>query len=172
MFGGAICKCGLDFQFEIRAIWYCPWYFVFDAEARCYPSQKRPFQMVGERRACWVNFSDQTLAEGKTEPGQRPWYSPKFPVPKKKPGEYRLVVEFSKINDATVVHAQPLPRIGDILQRQGKFRIWSVSDMNRGYHQIPNKEEHRNITCMSTPRGTMRWKVLVKGLKNGNAIFK
>jgi hypothetical protein len=30
MFGGAICKCGLAFQFEIRAIWYGPWYFVFD----------------------------------------------------------------------------------------------------------------------------------------------
>jgi hypothetical protein len=30
MFGGAICKCGLDFQFEIRAIWYGPLYFVFD----------------------------------------------------------------------------------------------------------------------------------------------
>ena len=95
--------------------------------------------------------------------------SPNFPVPKKRLG---LVVDFSKINDATVVHVQPLPRIGDILQRQGKFRIWSVLDMNHGYHQIPNKEEHRNITCMSTPRGTMRWKVLVKGLKNGNAIFK
>ena len=25
---------------------------------------------------------------------------------------------------------------------------------------------------MSTPRGVMRWKVLVMGLKNGNAIFQ
>ena len=133
------------------------------------PVKKRPFQMVGERRAAWVNLSNQTLGGGKTEPGQRPWSSPNFPVPKKRLG---LVVDFSKINDATVVHAQPLPRIGDILQRKGKFRIWSVLDMNHGYHQIPNKEEHRNITCMSTPRRSMRWKVLVKGLKNGNAIFK
>ena len=39
------------------------------------PVKKRPFQMVGERGAAWVNLSDQTLAEGKTEPGQRPWSS-------------------------------------------------------------------------------------------------
>ena len=44
--------------------------------------------------------------------------------------------------------------------------------MKDGYHQVPLKEAHRNLTCMSTPRGTMRWKVLVMGLKNGNAIFQ
>ena len=44
--------------------------------------------------------------------------------------------------------------------------------MKDGYHQVPLKKEHRNLTCMSTPVGTMRWKVLVMGLKNGNAIFQ
>ena len=41
-----------------------------------------------------------------------------------------------------------------------------------GYHQLPLMEEHRNLTCMATPRGTMGWRVLVMGLKNGNAIFQ
>ena len=44
--------------------------------------------------------------------------------------------------------------------------------MKDGYHQVPLKKEHRHLTCMSTPRGTMQWKVLVMGLKNGNAIFQ
>ena len=136
------------------------------------PVKQRPFQMVGERRTAWVKLTDQILAEGKIEPGQGPWCSPSFPVPKKKPGEYRLVVDFRKLNEATEVDAHPLPKIGDILQRQGKFRIWSVLDMKDGYHQVPLKEQHRNLTCMSTPRGSMRWKVLVMGLKNGNAIFQ
>jgi hypothetical protein len=34
------------------------------------------------------------------------------------------------------------------------------------------KEEHRHITCMSTPKGSYQWKVLVMGLKNGNAMFQ
>ncbi len=36
---------------------------------------------------------------------------------------------------------------------------------------MPLKEEHQNITCMSTPKGSYQWKVLVMGLKNGNAMF-
>ena len=112
------------------------------------------------------------IYDGKIEPGQGSWNSPSFPVPKKKPGTWRLVVDFRALNDATEVDAHPLPRIGEILQRQGQFKIWSVLDMKDGYHQVPLKMEHRDLTCMSTPRGVMRWKVLVMGLKNGNAFFQ
>jgi hypothetical protein len=50
--------------------------------------------------------------------------------------------------------------------------MWSTLDLKDGYHQMPLKEEHRYITCMSTPRGIMQWRVLVMGLKNGNAMFQ
>ena len=136
------------------------------------PTKQRAFTIAGERRAAWVKLIDQLLEDGKIEPGHGAWNSPSFPVPKKLPGDYRLVVDFRKLNDATEVDAHPLPRIEDILQRQGNFKIWSVLDMKDGYHQVPLKEEHRDLTCMSTPRGTMRWKVLVMGLRNGNAIFQ
>ena len=136
------------------------------------PVKQRPYQMAGERRAAWIELIDQLIADGKIEPGQGPWCSPSFPVPKKTPKKYRLVVDYRRLNAATEVDSHPLPRINDILQRQGRFKIWSVLDMKDGYHQVPLKEEHRNLTCMSTPRGVMRWRVLVMGLKNGNAIFQ
>jgi hypothetical protein len=93
-------------------------------------------------------------------------------VPKKKPGEYRLVEDFRKLNDAIIDDGHPLPRIEDILQKQGGYKIWSVLDLKDGYHQMPLKVEHRPYTCMSTPRGSFQWKVLVMGLKNGNAMFQ
>jgi hypothetical protein len=136
------------------------------------PCKQRQFTITGERRDAWIRLIDQLILEGKIEPGHGSWNSPSFPVPKKRPGDYRLVVDFRALNDATEVDAHPLPRIEEILQRQGRFKIWSVLDMKDGYHQVPLKEEHRDLTCMSTPRGTMRWKVLVMGLKNGNAIFQ
>ena len=83
-----------------------------------------------------------------------------------------MLVDFRALNAATEVDSHPLPRIEEVLQRQGKFKMWSVVDMKDGYHQVPLKPEHRDLTCMSTPRGTYRWKVLVMGLKNGNAIFQ
>ena len=73
------------------------------------------FQIQGERRAAWIAITDQIIADGKVEPGIGQWNSPSFPVPKKKTGEYRLVEDFRKVNDATVDDAHPLPRIEDIL---------------------------------------------------------
>ena len=50
--------------------------------------------------------------------------------------------------------------------------MWSVFDLVDGYHQMPLKPEHRYITCMSTPIGTMQSTVQVMGLKNGNTQFQ
>ena len=104
------------------------------------PVKQRPFAITGERRAAWVKLTDQLLRDGKIEPGHCSWNSPSFPVPKKKPGDYRLVVDFRALNEATENDAHPLPRIEEILQRQGKFKIWSVLDMKDGYHQVPLKK--------------------------------
>ena len=136
------------------------------------PTMQRAFSIAGERRAAWIRLTDQLLLDGKIEPGHGSWNSPSFPVPKKRPGDYRLVVDFRALNEATETDAHPLPRIEEILQRQGRFKMWSVLDMKDGYHQVPPKKEHRDLTCMSTPRGTMTWKVLVIRLKNVNAIFQ
>ena len=92
--------------------------------------------MTGDRRTAWVTLTDQLIEDGKIEPGNGPWLSPSFPVPKKKPGAYILVVDFRRLNEATIEDSHPLSRIGDILQRQGQFQIWSVLDMKDGYHEV------------------------------------
>ena len=136
------------------------------------PVKQRPFHLQGERREALAKMVDQLIEEGKLEPGKSAWSSPAFPVPKKRPGEYRLVVDYRALNDATIADAHPLPRIEDILQRQSKHVVWTVLDMKDGYHQVPLRKEDRHVTSMSTPNGTMQWTVLVMGLKNGGAIFQ
>jgi hypothetical protein len=134
--------------------------------------KQKAFQIGGERREALERLTKEIMDTGKIEPGYGPWSSPSFPVPKKKPGEYRLVEDFRKVNDTTIDDAHPLPRKEEILQRQGYCKMWSCLDLKDGYHQMPLKKEHRYITCMTTPIGTMQWKVLVMGLKNGNAMFQ
>ena len=97
------------------------------------------------------------------------WSSPSFPVPKKVAGAWRLVCDYRRLNDATINDAHPMPLIEDILNKQGKCVIWTLLDMKDGYHQVPLRKEDRHLTCMSTPRGTKQWTVLVMGLKNGGA---
>ena len=136
------------------------------------PVKQRAYHIQGERREALCKIVDQLVSEGKLEKGRSAWSSPAFPVPKKRPGEYRLVVDYRMLNDATMTDAPPLPRIENILQRQGKFKIWTVLYMKDGYHQVPLREGDRHFTCMTTPKGTYQWTVSVMGLKNGGAIFQ
>ena len=136
------------------------------------PVKQRMFQIQGERREKWMELIDKIEREGKIEDGVSAWSSPSFPVPKKRPGEYRLVVDYRALNAATVNDAHPLPLIEEILVAQGKYRMWSVLDMRDGYHQVPLRPEDRHLTNMTTPRGPKQWTVLVMGLKNGGAIFQ
>ena len=119
------------------------------------PVSMPQFRLQGERREAHAQLVDDVLKSGKVEPGRGPWNTPSFPVPKKRPGEYRLVQDLRPQNAATLKDGHPLPLIEGILQRQGRFRMWSVLDLTDGYHQMPMKPEHRHITCMSTPRGTV-----------------
>ena len=115
------------------------------------PVKQRPFQVVGERRDAMVKLIEKLEEEGNTEKGMSSWCSPAFPVAKKNPGDYRLVIDYRKLNDATMPDGHPLPRIEEILIRQGKFKIWTVLDLKDGFHQIPIQKESRHFTCMSTP---------------------
>ena len=98
------------------------------------PLKQRIFKIQGERKAAWIKLTDEIIEEGKIEPVVSPWISPSFPVPKKKPVEYRLVEDIRKLNNATVDDEHTLPRIEGILQKQGGYKIWSVLVFKDGYH--------------------------------------
>ena len=136
------------------------------------PVSIAPYPMKGERREALSKLVEDCIREGKMEPGKSAWNLPVFPVPKKKPGEFRIVQDLRALNDATVKDGHPLPRIGDMIQRQAKNKIWCALDLKDGFHQMPMKKEHRHFTCMSTPHGVMQWTVLVMGLKNAAAQFQ
>ena len=136
------------------------------------PVSVPPYRIAGERHEAHAKLVDEGVRDGKLELGKGAWNTPSFPVPKKKPGAYRLVQDFRPQNEATLKDGHTLPRIHDILQRQWKCMVWTVLDLVDGFHQMPLKKEHRHITCMSTPRGTMQWTVNVMGLKNAGSQFQ
>ena len=136
------------------------------------PVSVPPFHLNGERREALDQLVGKCIDLHKLEPGKGAWNTPAFPVPKKTPGTYRLVQDLRPQNAATIKDGHPLPRINDMVQRQGKNCIWSVLDLVDGFHQMPLRPDHRPITCMSTPRGSMQWTVQVMGLKNAATQFQ
>ncbi len=89
---------------------------------------------------------DEAIEDHKLEDGKGPWNTPSFTVPKKRPGEYRLVQDHCLVNAETLKDGHPLPVISQIVQRQGKFQMWSVLDLVDNYQQMPLKKEHCHIT--------------------------
>ena len=136
------------------------------------PVSVPPYQLSGERREALTDLVNKAREMGKIEDGKGPWNTPAFPVPKTVAHRWRLVQDFRPQNEATLKDGHPLPRIGDIIQRQGKNLLWTTLDLVDGFHQMPLKKEHRYITCMSTPRGTQQWTVQVMGLKNAGTQFQ
>lgn len=135
------------------------------------PVNRPPFHIMGERRQALIDLVRKAREAKKLEPGVGAWNTPAFPVPKPS-GKYRLVQDLRPLNDATIKDGHPLPRIEEILIRQGQCDVWSTMDLVDGFHQMPLKEAHRPLTCMGTPEGTMQWRVLVMGLKNAPTQFQ
>ena len=71
------------------------------------------------------------------------------------------------MNDQCLEDSYTLPRIDDILVKQGQKHIHSALDLKDAFHQIPMRQEDRHITGTVTPRGLFQWRVIPMGWKNG-----
>ncbi len=106
-----------------------------------------------------------------------PWAAPTFLVPKKsvdKDGnkEYRLVIDFRKLNDQTVKLSHPLPKIDTIFDDLGGSKIFSNLDLQSGYHQIPLTEAASNATGFVCSEGHFQFNVLPFGVHSAPPAFQ
>jgi hypothetical protein len=110
-----------------------------------------------------INQQVRTMLEqGAIEPSTSPWNSPLLIIPKKSDAsgekKYRIVVDFRKVNDATLGDAYPLPNITDILDQLGRSRYFTVLDLAFGFHQIPMDPKDAENTAFSTPFGHYQYR--------------
>ena len=131
----------------------------------------REYQLQGERAEAMKKLLKGFIERGWIEPSDSEWASPAFIAPKKEKGEWRLVVDYGGLNEQTEHDSYSLPLMDTLLQKQSRRRIFTVLDLKHGYRQMPQHEEFRACTAMSTPLGPMQWKVVPMGAKNGNAVF-
>lgn len=106
------------------------------------------------------------LDHGLIEPSKSNYNSPIILVPKKgsTTQKWRMCIDYRLVNKKLIADKYPLPRIEDILDNLGRAKLFSVLDLNSGFHQVPLEENSRDITSFSTDRGSFRWRVLPFGL--------
>ena len=86
--------------------------------------------------------------------------------------KWRLVIDYRYLNENTRDGQAPLPLIEDIWERHQPHKLFTVPDLKHGFHQMPLLPEQRYLTAIPTPLGTLQWRVLPMGVKNGPGQFQ
>ncbi|NBU71599.1 MAG: hypothetical protein EBS53_09130, partial [Bacteroidetes bacterium] len=131
----------------------------------------RPFPLNPKRREAVAAELVKLIDQGFIEPSESPVTSPVFVVPKKT-DDWRLVVDFRKLNALTVADRYFPPKIDELLTDLKGSTIFSTLDLAQGFHQIPIRKEDRYLTAIATPLGTFQYRVMPFGVKNAPSCFQ
>ena len=90
----------------------------------------------------------------------------------KKNGDWRLCVDYRKLNNLKIKDSYALPLIDDILTFIGNAKILSTIDLFSGYHQIPMATEDKDKTVFTTMFGNFNFNLWPFSLCNAPATFQ
>ncbi len=129
------------------------------------------YKLPHSQRAVVQQLISEMLEQGVIKEPNSPWNSPLFWVPKKD-GSYRPIIDFRRVNDATVDDHFPLSVLRDTLMCLGRAnKVFTSLDLVSGYWQLPMAPESRKITAFSTPHGHYEWTRMPFGLKGAPLTF-
>ena len=81
-----------------------------------------------------------------------------LPMPR---GKWRLVIDFRHLND----NLENIPIIEDRIVEEGKNALWSIFDLEDGFHQMPPSPDNRHLTDFTPPCEDLERQVFPMGLK-------
>lgn len=113
----------------------------------------------------------QLIQDGIVEESSSPWASA-YVLAKKKNGEYRLCIDFRKLNSMTKKVAYPLPNIDECLETLSGKKFFTQLDFKSGFWQIEMEEKSREYTAFRTEDGQFQFKRMPFGLTNAPASFQ
>lgn len=140
------------------------------------PPKGGPIRLQAEQFKAQQDEINRLLDNGWIVTSPSPIYASSFMVDKK-PGpngekQYRMVVNYQGLNSVTVVPEFPLPNIQTILELLGGARVFTILDLDSGFHQIRLAAKDRWKTAFRSPLGLFEFKVMPFGLKGAPATFQ
>ena len=110
------------------------------------PKSVQPFRCLGVRAAAFKALLDKFSDRGmiKEAEGNPLWIARAFVVPKPG-GKWRLVIDYRHLNDNIENITYPIPIIEDRIVEEGKNALWSIFDLEDGFHQMPLSPDSRHL---------------------------
>jgi hypothetical protein len=111
----------------------------YDMRINLRPSAKlaaaKLYQLTEDQRQTLLETLEREMAAGRIRPSKASYGSPMFFVPKKD-GRWRMVVDYRKINEATIPDAYPLPLISQITNNLSKAKFFTKLDLVGAYQLL------------------------------------
>ena len=137
------------------------------------PTTQRSGSANPEKQRLMQEEINGLLARGQIRKSASEWCSRAFLVPKKQPGQYRLVVDYRPVNSQMKGDAYCVPRIDVLLMRTYKSKFFTSLDIYKGYWALPLAEESMALTAFSGgTHGHYEFTRLPMGLACAPAIFQ
>ena len=138
------------------------------------PREFGEIRAVGHRHQALRDKIDEFIRKGFIEAvtdAASGWCSRAFLVPKPN-GKWRLVIDYRYVNTQIKNYNFTLPVIEDQLIKQSRNHLWTIVDLEDGFHQMPLHEDSKKYTTFSTPFGNFQWNVLPMGIKIAPQAFQ
>ena len=159
-------KAGYDFLPEHRS---CDLEIVLLPGTRLPTS--RPYILSKDEMDLLKEEITKELASGRIVPSTAPCSAPVFFVPKANGGK-RMVVDYRKLNAATVKDEYPLPLIHQVLDKVGGAKVFSKLDMPSAFQLLRIKEGDEWKTTFTSIFGNYMYLVMPFGVKNAPPAFQ
>lgn len=135
------------------------------------PVFSKPYRLPEPHRKFVRDKVNELIQAGVVRPSNSSYASPVVLV-KKKSGDYRMCIDYRKLNSITVKDKYPLPHIEDQLGRLANMRYFCCLDLAQGYYQMPLSDESMEKTAFVTPDGQFEFVRVPFGLTNAPSMFQ
>jgi len=111
------------------------------------------------------------MAEGKIADSECPYGAPILFV-LKPDGSLRLWVDYSNLNNLTILNKYPLPLMDEVRDRVAGAKVFTRLDLKAGYHLIRMRKDDEHKRAFRIRYGLYEYKVRPFGLINATATFQ